>query len=94
MGWLRLFFAREAAGQAEPRNLAEFLEGYVGVLHSGEKVPGGAGMSEVCGEKLMPRSAISRRWSGPSSMTPAGIVETTPGARADGCLSLPPGTGE
>ena len=35
-----------------PQNLADFLHGYVGVLHSGELVPGGAGMSEDTGKKL------------------------------------------
>lgn len=48
----RLFFAIENAEKAEPRSLAEFLDGYVGVLHSGETVPGGAGMSEDCGERF------------------------------------------
>ena len=35
-----------------PRNLAERLRGYVGVLHSSEHVPGGAQMSERTGEKF------------------------------------------
>lgn len=35
-----------------PRTLAERLRGYVGVLHSGEHVPGGAQMSERTGERF------------------------------------------
>ena len=31
--------------------LADFLSGYIGVLHSGEHVPGGARMSEERGKK-------------------------------------------
>jgi hypothetical protein len=31
-------------GQA-PQTMADFLRGYVGTLHSGERLPGGAGMS-------------------------------------------------
>lgn len=38
--------------EATPRNLAERLKGYVGVLHSSEHVPGGAQMSERTGEKF------------------------------------------
>jgi hypothetical protein len=30
--------------------LADFLDGYIGVLHSREHVPAGAGMSETSGE--------------------------------------------
>jgi prevent-host-death family protein len=37
-----------AAGET----LADFLRGHIGVLHSSEHVPGGARMSESCGEKL------------------------------------------
>jgi len=36
----------------EPRTLADFLDGYIGVLHSSEHVPGGAAMSEKSGEKF------------------------------------------
>ena len=36
----------------EPQNLADFLRGYVGVLHSSELVPGGAGLSEETGKKF------------------------------------------
>ena len=35
-----------------PRNLAERLRGYVGVLHSSENVPGGAQMSERTGRQF------------------------------------------
>jgi hypothetical protein len=51
-GLRRLFLGTRKPAGAEPRSLAELLEGYVGVLHSGEKVPGGAAMSEACGEKF------------------------------------------
>jgi len=34
------------------KTLADFLKGYVGVLHSSEKVPGGAGLSENAGRKF------------------------------------------
>ncbi|MFQ5668469.1 MAG: hypothetical protein ACE5I7_18855 [Candidatus Binatia bacterium] len=43
---------REAAEKKKARTLADFLEGYVGVLHSGEKVLGGARMSENAGKKF------------------------------------------
>lgn len=36
----------------KPKTLAAFLDGYVGVLHSGEKVPGGARLSENTGKKF------------------------------------------
>ncbi len=42
----------EPAGKNKATTLADFLEGYVGVLHSGEKVPGGAQMSEDAGKKF------------------------------------------
>ena len=38
-----------AAGE---ETLADFLRGHIGVLHSSEQVPGGARMSENCGEKF------------------------------------------
>ncbi len=41
----------EPAGE-EPRTLADSLDGYSGVLHSSEHVPGGAAMSEKSGEKF------------------------------------------
>ena len=34
------------------KNLAEYLAGYIGVLHSSENVPGGARMSEDTGKKF------------------------------------------
>jgi predicted transcriptional regulator len=43
---------RTKPADAAPRNLAERLKGYVGVLHSSEHVPGGAQMSERTGEKF------------------------------------------
>ncbi len=39
-------------GRKKPKTLSEFLDGYVGVLHSGEKVPGGARLSENTGKKF------------------------------------------
>lgn len=36
----------------KPKTLSEFLDGYVGVVHSGEKVPGGARLSENSGKKF------------------------------------------
>ena len=42
----------EAPEGKAPQNLADFLRSYVGVLHSSELVPGGAGMSEDAGEKF------------------------------------------
>lgn len=55
--YLRERLAVEEKGEAPPahgapRNLAERLKGYVGVLHSSEHVPGGAQMSERTGEKF------------------------------------------
>jgi hypothetical protein len=43
---------RSAKGRKKPQALSAFLDGYVGVLHSGEKVPGGARMSENTGKKF------------------------------------------
>lgn len=40
------------AANGAPRNLAERLKGFVGVLHSSENVPGGAQMSERSGERV------------------------------------------
>lgn len=34
------------------KTMADFLADYIGVLHSGEIVPGGARMSEDCGKKF------------------------------------------
>lgn len=53
--WLRerLFPAiSQAYAATAPRNLAERLGGYVGILDSGEHVPGGAQMSERTGEQF------------------------------------------
>jgi hypothetical protein len=44
--------AEEAPERKAPQNLADFLRGYVGVLHSSELVAGGAGMSEDAREKF------------------------------------------
>jgi hypothetical protein len=38
-----------ATGQ---ETLADFLQGHIGVLHSSERVPGGARMSEASGKKF------------------------------------------
>ncbi|OFV90235.1 MAG: hypothetical protein A3J75_01915 [Acidobacteria bacterium RBG_16_68_9] len=42
----------ESSEESKGKTLADFLEGYVGVLHSAEKVPGGARMSENRGKKF------------------------------------------
>lgn len=42
----------EAGDQQKGKTLADFLEGYIGVLDSREKVPDGAGMSENTGKKF------------------------------------------
>ena len=42
----------EAAGMSKAKTLADLLEGYVGVLHSSDKVPGGAQLSEDTGKKF------------------------------------------
>jgi hypothetical protein len=44
--------APAAPADNQYRTLADFLDGYVGVVDSGELVPGGARMSEECGEKF------------------------------------------
>jgi hypothetical protein len=43
--------AEKPAGK-KAKTLADFLKGYVGVLHSAEKVRGGARMSENTGKKF------------------------------------------
>jgi hypothetical protein len=43
--------AAEPEGTADG-TLADYLAGFVGVLHSSEHVPGGARMSEVCGKRF------------------------------------------
>jgi predicted transcriptional regulator len=53
--WLRerLFpSSSQAHASSFPRNLAERLAGYVGILDSGEHVQGGAQMSERTGEQF------------------------------------------
>ena len=42
----------EPAGKDANKTLADFLEGYIGVLHSSEKVSGGAEMSDKTGRKF------------------------------------------
>ncbi len=44
----------EEAPETEPsaQTLADFLRGHIGVLHSAERVPGGACMSEDSGKKF------------------------------------------
>lgn len=41
-----------APAAAEYETLADFLAGYVGVLNSGEHVPGGANLSEQTGRRF------------------------------------------
>lgn len=43
-----------------PPTLADFLDGYLGVLHSGESVPGGARLSENSGQKYAAALAAQR----------------------------------
>ena len=50
----------EAAAQ-EQGTLADFLAGYIGVLASGEHVPGGARMSEESGKKFATGMAQKRQ---------------------------------
>ena len=38
--------------EEEKRSLADFLSGHIGVLASGEHIPGGAHLSENCGQKF------------------------------------------
>jgi hypothetical protein len=45
----------------QPQNLAEYLDGYVGILHSSEHMPGGARLSEKTGEKFAACVARQRR---------------------------------
>ncbi len=42
----------EKASTAGMETMADFLDGYIGVLDSREHTPGGARMSERCGEKF------------------------------------------
>lgn len=46
---------------AEGETLADFLEGYIGIFASEAIVPGGARMSEKCGEKFAEGMARKRR---------------------------------
>ena len=41
-----------AAEGNRPKTLADFLEGYIGVVHSSENVPGGANMSVDSSKKF------------------------------------------
>jgi len=43
---------REALYSEGPRNLADYLEEYIGAVDSGDYVPGGARMSEATGKKF------------------------------------------
>ncbi|MGD0949840.1 MAG: hypothetical protein ABSA52_20725 [Candidatus Binatia bacterium] len=55
---------RHDEGEGNGRQtLADFLEGYVGVLHSSERVPGGARMSEESGNKFA-QALIDKRRKG------------------------------
>lgn len=51
---IKLFAPSDASTPADNQyhTLADFLAGYVGVVDSGELIPGGARMSEDCGEKF------------------------------------------
>ncbi len=61
---LRKRFVNRPAQERSTReagNLAELLEGHLGVLHSGEQVPGGARMSENGGDKFAAGMVEKRR---------------------------------
>lgn len=42
----------EPAGTSKANTLADLLDGYIGILHSSERVPGGAQLSEDSGKKF------------------------------------------
>ena len=48
----RLFVPSDETPGEEAESLAEFLDGYIGVLHSGELVEGGAAMSDQTGAQF------------------------------------------
>jgi hypothetical protein len=50
----------ETPSEAEG-TLADFLAGFIGTLHSSERVPGGAGMSENTGSKFAAGLARKRK---------------------------------
>jgi len=68
---LALDSLRERFVQATPNEntverqetLADFLSGYIGILHSGEYIPGGARMSEGSGKKFA-AGMVERRQQG------------------------------
>jgi len=49
---LRERFVHAAPPSNPPRNLAEFLDGLVGVVSSADVAPGGSHLSENCSEKF------------------------------------------
>jgi prevent-host-death family protein len=51
----------KTARTEEPATLADFLKGYVGILHSSEYAPGGARMSEDSGRKFAEGLAAQRQ---------------------------------
>lgn len=57
-------FVRPAGAEHPPEageTLADFLDGAIGVLHSGEYVPGGAGMSAEAGDTFVVALIEKRR---------------------------------
>lgn len=54
----------EAPEGRAPQNLADFLRGYVGVLHSSELVPPGGGMSEDNTGKKFAAGLFKKRQAG------------------------------
>lgn len=48
----RFIASASSEGPAEGETMADFLRDHIGVLHSSEHVPGGARMSESCGQKF------------------------------------------
>jgi hypothetical protein len=60
------FMSREPPSPAkEPKTLADFLRGHIGVLHSSEHIPGGARMSEASGKKFTAGLLAQRRQQRP-----------------------------
>lgn len=62
----------EPAGTSKAKTLADLLDGYIGVLHSSEYVPGGAQLSEDTGKKFaegLARKRTAGRARAPSLRT-------------------------
>lgn len=51
-GLRKLFVPAADNGEKSPESLADFLDGYIGVIQSSEHVEGGAQMSQDTGDKF------------------------------------------